>query len=60
MDNNDDKEIQNVNRYFDTVYKCSYMNNNYAREYETAVHVLLGAKPEAFEIIRKEIAERKM
>jgi len=36
------------------------MNNNYAREYETAVHVLLGAKPEAFEIIRKEIAERKM
>jgi hypothetical protein len=55
-----DKERMNEKPFFDTVYLAGQRINPYAREDSISVYVLKGAKVDVNEIIKDEIAQRKI
>ena len=57
--NDADKERKDENPLFDSIYLAGKIQNEYAREYGTAVYVLMGAKAGVNEIIEREIKKKQ-
>lgn len=57
--NDTDKERNDEMPLFDSIYLAGKIQNVYAREYGTAVYVLMGAKEGVNEIIEKEIKKKQ-
>ena len=58
--NDDDKGRKDEKSLFDSIYLAGKIQNEYAREYGSAVYLLLGAKEGVNEIIEMEIKKKQI